>query len=162
MYVREYVRASSPYVPAWEVQLRCVRNMTSSIKYTALFLYKYRPAENRSHFLFNIVCIFCLVEPHFVPHPLYWSCMPCEWEKASVTWDICCILCPVDSQSRYNLVNKANLVHKFGETAVAKWWCCATNRKVVGSIPNGVIGIFRWHNPSSASNRNEYQKNFWG
>ena len=28
-------------------------------------------------------------------------------------------------------------------TAVAQWLrCCATNRKVAGSIPNGVIGIF--------------------
>ena len=25
---------------------------------------------------------------------------------------------------------------------------CATNRKVEGSIPDGVIGIFQWHNPS--------------
>ena len=25
---------------------------------------------------------------------------------------------------------------------------CATSRKVAGSIPNDVIGIFRWHNPS--------------
>ena len=25
---------------------------------------------------------------------------------------------------------------------------CATSRKVAGSIPDGVIGIFRWHNPS--------------
>ena len=25
---------------------------------------------------------------------------------------------------------------------------CATNRKVAGSIPDDVIGIFRWHNPS--------------
>jgi len=25
---------------------------------------------------------------------------------------------------------------------------CATSRKVVGSIPDGVIGIFHWHNPS--------------
>jgi len=35
------------------------------------------------------------------------------------------------------------------ETAVAQWLrCCATNRKVAGSIPDGVIGIFHWHNPS--------------
>ena len=28
-------------------------------------------------------------------------------------------------------------------TAVAQWLrCCATNRKVAGSIPNGVTGIF--------------------
>jgi len=32
---------------------------------------------------------------------------------------------------------------KIIETAVVQWlMCCATNRKVAGSIPNGVIGIF--------------------
>ena len=32
---------------------------------------------------------------------------------------------------------------------VAGQWlrCCATNRKVAGSVPDGVIGIFHWHNP---------------
>jgi len=25
---------------------------------------------------------------------------------------------------------------------------CATSRKIAGSIPDGVIGIFHWHNPS--------------
>ena len=31
-------------------------------------------------------------------------------------------------------------------TAVAQWLrYCATNRKVAGSIPSGVNGIFRWH-----------------
>jgi hypothetical protein len=44
---------------------------------------------------------------------------------------------------------------------------CATSRKVACSIPNGVIEIFHWHNPSgrtmvlrvdSASNRNDYQE----
>jgi hypothetical protein len=25
---------------------------------------------------------------------------------------------------------------------------CPANRKVAGSIPDGVIGIFHWHNPS--------------
>ena len=34
-------------------------------------------------------------------------------------------------------------------TAVSQWLrCCATNRKVAGSIPGGVIGIFHRHNPS--------------
>jgi len=54
-----------------------------------------------------------------------------------------------------------------------QWHCClrhcATSRKVAGSFPNGVIGIFHWHNLSShnygpqtdsTSNRNEYQKYF--
>jgi len=49
--------------------------------------------------------------------------------------------------------------------------CSATNRKVAGSIPAGVIGLFidiksfRSHcgpGVDSASNRNEYQENFLG
>jgi len=57
-------------------------------------------------------------------------------------------------------------------TAVAQWLrCCDTNRKVVGSIPAGVIGFFidiksfRSHyGPwvDSASNSNEYQEYFLG
>ena len=44
---------------------------------------------------------------------------------------------------------------------------CATSRKVAGSIPDRVIGIFRWHNSSghvadSTCNRNEYQEYFLG
>ena len=55
-------------------------------------------------------------------------------------------------------------------TEVAQWLrCYSTNRKVAGSIPDGVIGIFHWHNPpdrtigpefDTASNRNEYQEDF--
>ena len=34
-------------------------------------------------------------------------------------------------------------------TAVAQWLkCCATNRKVAGSIPAGIIEIFHHHNSS--------------
>ena len=57
-------------------------------------------------------------------------------------------------------------------TAVAQWLrCCATNRKVAGSIPAGVSGFFidiksfRSHyGPGvvSVSNRNEYQEYFLG
>jgi hypothetical protein len=36
-----------------------------------------------------------------------------------------------------------------GPLLVAQWRRhCATNRKVAGSIPGGVIWIFHWHNPS--------------
>ena len=54
----------------------------------------------------------------------------------------------------------------------SKWLrCCATNRKVAGSIPAGVSGFFidikslRSHcgpGVDSASNRNEYQEHFLG
>ena len=57
-------------------------------------------------------------------------------------------------------------------TAVAQWLrCCATNRKVAGSIPAGVSGFFidiksfpSHYGPGvdSASNRNEYQEYFLG
>ena len=46
-------------------------------------------------------------------------------------------------------------------TAVAQWLRrCATNRKVAGSIPDGVTGI--GPGIDSASKRNEYQEHFLG
>ena len=57
-------------------------------------------------------------------------------------------------------------------TAVVQWLrCCATNRKVAGSIPAGVSGFFidiksfRSHygpGVDSACNKNEYQEYFLG
>ena len=57
-------------------------------------------------------------------------------------------------------------------TAVAQWLrCCATNRKVAGSIPDGISGFFIDIKPfrshygpgvDSASNRNEYREHFLG
>ena len=39
--------------------------------------------------------------------------------------------------------SKTTALARQGGTAVAQWLrCCATNRKVAGSIPDGVIGIF--------------------
>jgi len=65
--------------------------------------------------------------------------------------------------------NKFRYYPKMG-TAIAQWLkCCATNRKVDGSIPAGVsrffidIKSFRSHygpGVDSTSNRNEYQS--WG
>jgi len=56
--------------------------------------------------------------------------------------------------------------------AVAQWLrCCATNRKIAGSIAAGVSGFFidikSFRSPDgpgvdSASNRNEYQEYFLG
>ena len=73
--------------------------------------------------------------------------------------------------SRYLTLISIRLLQGVG-TAVAQWLrCCATNRKVVGSIPAGVSGFFidiksfRSHyglGVDSASNRNEYQDYFLG
>ena len=52
----------------------------------------------------------------------------------------------------FHLIYRQHVSNKYRRkegTAVAQWLrCCATNRKVAGSIPDGVIGIFHWHNPS--------------
>jgi len=46
-------------------------------------------------------------------------------------------------------VNKNSSYKTKGGTAVAEWLrYCATNRKVAGSVPDGVIGIFHLYNPS--------------
>ena len=56
-------------------------------------------------------------------------------------------------------------------TVARRLRCCATNRKVAGWIPAGVIGFFIAVKPfrsrydpgvDSASNRNEYQYHFLG
>ena len=50
------------------------------------------------------------------------------------------IICPAHADTKY--FNCKSYYSILG-TAVAQWLrCCATNRKVAGSIPDGVIGIF--------------------
>jgi len=66
----------------------------------------------------------------------------------------------------------ANSISNGRGTPVAQWLrCCATNRKVAGSIPTSVSEFFidiksfrsRYgHGVDSASNRNEYQEHFLG
>ena len=54
----------------------------------------------------------------------------------------------------------------FGSTRWRSWLKnCATTRKIAGSIPDGVVWIFNWHNPSSrnmAYKRNEDLEYFLG
>ena len=81
---------------------------------------------------------------------------------------------PESNMANHNsFSNRLNLSSVWGlGTAVAQWLrCCATNRKVAGSIPAGVSGFFidiksfRSHygtGVDSASNRNEYQEYFLG
>jgi len=75
----------------------------------------------------------------------------------------CIILCFVDVSTK----NRGG-----GGTTVAQWLrCCATNRKVAGSIPAGVSGFFIdiksflshcGPGVDSASNRYEYREYFLG
>ena len=88
---------------------------------------------------------------------------PLSTESAAATQD----LTSVKSSMKYGAPSKRNLISRecicysyskliflysllfitdttnIWRTAVAQWLrCCATNRKVAGSIPDGVIGIF--------------------
>jgi len=82
--------------------------------------------------------------------------MPCN-----ATGPVIQIRHSVDRASWYVLIMNVYEMHYFsylfdkvlyildrGGTVVK---CCATIRKVAGSIPDGFIGIFYWHNPSDRS-----------
>ena len=47
----------------------------------------------------------------------------------------------------YSEINK-QLDETIGTSVAQRLRCCTKNRKVAGSIPDDVIGIFQWHNPS--------------
>jgi len=54
------------------------------------------------------------------------------------------------NQQIHNYISQQYLfiwyIHLYVSTVVAHCLrCCATNRKVAGSVPAGVIGIFHWH-----------------
>ena len=76
------------------------------------------------------------------------------------------------SLSSYTHTHIYIFIYIYRGTALAQWLrCCATNRKVAGSIPLSVnlfffdIKSFRSHygpGVDSASNRNEYQEHFLG
>ena len=55
-------------------------------------------------------------------------------------------------QKTYYTYTFLPILHNRMDTMDTRWnsWLrhCATSRNVAGSIPDGVIGIFHWHNPS--------------
>jgi len=95
----------------------------------------------------------------------------CIWCTALVLLDVVGSGCGA-LRCRMRALCHRCLPRKRWETAVAQWLrCCATNRKVTGSIPASVSGFFidmkffRLHygpGVDSASNRNEYQEYFLG
>ena len=97
-----------------------------------------------------------------------------EKKKTTPLFTKCVFWFPLKLLSQTFLVLRRNMPDMLRHvgTAVAQWLrCCATNRKVAGSIPAGVsvffidIKSFRSHygpGVDSASNRNEYQHYFLG
>ena len=81
--------------------------------------------------------VHCLHSSHFpLPKNIWkdgvWVCLD---------WPVGC--------TRLNFTWKVNYLVEIWDFFSAQWLrCYATNRKVAGSIPDGVIGIFHWNNPS--------------
>jgi len=77
-------------------------------------------------------------------------------------WVICTVFIPTAgvasfirvSSTTYQFIAYPNVMFQI-QMLVGSRWCswlrhCATRRKVAGSIPDSVIGIFHWHNSSAA------------
>jgi len=77
-----------------------------------------------------------------------------------------------DGEEKEKVVKNYEISKNRGGTRWCSWLMhCVTSRKAAGSIPDGVIRIFHWHNPTgqhynpvvdSASNWNKYQEYFLG
>ena len=78
----------------------------------------------------------------------------CDWiQKCTVICDSSYYvpLIVASSSENYGRRKKCS-VPSHGGTAVAQWLrCCTTNQRVAGPIPDGVTGIFHWHNPSDCT-----------
>ena len=62
--------------------------------------------------------------------------------------EMVCLVCSYFSACKVGLINWTYYLNFWG-TRWRSWLRhCATSRKVAGSISDGVIGIFHWHNPS--------------
>ena len=111
------------------------------------FLFSLIHATRLAHFtLLYLIILILFVEGTNQGGPGYWWCSigdnkhyrPVSGRYCAVAYHWTFITFPLE----------AMILPRFG-TAVAQWLrCCATNRKVAGSLPDSVFGIFHWHNPS--------------
>jgi len=130
---------------------------------------------------YQLNCEYCNITLARNKAPWWWSdkIKTCRSVSKCFMWNYMCICWLIhwsDSAMCTVIVICPTLIvidyRSYLGTAVAQWLrCCATNRKVAGSIPAGVIGIIHWHKilpvtlwprVDSASNRNEYQEYFLG
>jgi hypothetical protein len=103
------------------------RAETSAINYHCLRCNN--PEEHSSHLFHSGNLKFCTIQ--HVCHVLQLYC------NSNSLWSVF-----------YRILLRFLFVVPSGH-AVAQWLRhCATNQKVAGSIPDGVIGIIHWHNPS--------------
>ena len=87
---------------------------------------------------------------------IWWT--ECSWDRI-LSRNFCYLLAVViltslssTSSPTSSVLAAFRRLYGFSSGLLTRWrsWLrrCATNRKVAGSIPSGVTGIFHWHNPS--------------
>ena len=101
-----------------------------------------------------------VVSKDFVPYTLSWQVkFGCTFKnlKPQQHWPTKLLSHVTASQTLYRLeklhLPLRNNYHSNNREAWGTRWRswlrhCGTSRKVAGSIPGGVIGVFHWHNPS--------------
>ena len=73
---------------------------------------------------------------------IFWGSLGSNYENDCYLGMTSCSFILVSVSEKFFVDNLESTLLPWG-TAVAQWLrCCATNRKVSGSIPDGVIGIF--------------------
>jgi hypothetical protein len=106
-----------------------------------------------SHASAGFRCVTIQIYPHVFK--LYrvrtfsfpYICFHSRITKTAVGEEFLCFIPPCSQILSYTW--KWSLLYSKGRHAVAQWLRhCAANRKVAGSIPDGVTGSFNWHNPS--------------
>jgi hypothetical protein len=141
------------------------------------------PWEQRCDSIHSLLQRWMELSSQLHPRPLYFQkiCtqLPFNWDwgvdpRATVDPTrrqaiLGCYLLLCHWQSMAQLLSTVTL--QFGTGTRWHSWLrhCAISQKIAGSIPDGVIEIFHWHNPSgctmstgvdSASNNNKYQEYF--
>jgi len=72
-----------------------------------------------------------------------------SFSKKTLSCGITYWMCYCQIKEQHNISLNSTYLFQLWGTAVAQWLrCCVTNRKDAGSNPDGIIGIFQWHNPS--------------
>jgi len=79
------------------------------------------------------------------PRPLKMKALCSKHKETLVQWH------SVTSLKTWILQHKTQLQWTLGYAVMSWLRHCAASRKVAGSIPDGFIGIFHWHNPFSCT-----------
>ena len=139
--------------------LRVNENMKVYIR--KLLVLESQPLESCVHFIFQKFGTGCLRNQSSLRiHPDWRHCYVITQGSAGMS-TLRCLLVQVETPTQIEIPTRATVMIQRNKTTVrgkSEWYVkelggarlrhYATNRQVASSIPDGVIGIFQWHNSS--------------